>query len=241
MNLSNKMAATSPELCTCPFCGLSFKRLGSHLPLCKNREGRDYEYLLSANTLAKRCKSKKKACPVCNKRFSRLDTHLRLSRSCQVYSSVPREEPINEDTPQQISVPPNPNPIPVTATQLRTLKMPKSDEEWVEVDRAIADSVVPAVLAASTVDDKNTQLCQGVYQLFASKFGCASTHKPRRQRKHARRLKRLTSEKKAKSSFVRPSLPPVIPQSSRSSPTNSTNLYASTVLKRKSSLGPSVV
>ena len=88
LNLSNKMAATPPELSTCPFCGSSFKRLGSHLSLCKKREGRAYQHFLSAKTLAKKTKSKKKACPVCNKQFSRLDTHLRL-----------RLHPLNPPTP----------------------------------------------------------------------------------------------------------------------------------------------
>ena len=57
-------------------------------------------------------------------------------------------------------------------------------------------------------------MCQGVYQVFANKFGCTSTYKPRRQRKHARRLKRLTSQKnsarkqlhQAKSSSADPSV-----------------------------------
>ena len=101
--------------------------------------------------------------------------------------------------------------------QLPTLKLPTFDEEWLEADRAIADSVVPAVLAAFSVDDKNTMLCEGVYQVFANKFGCISTYKPRRQRrqrKHARRLKRLTSQKntarkqlhQAKASSAEPSI-----------------------------------
>ena len=125
MNLSNKMAATSPELSTCPFCDSSFKRLGCHLPLCKHRDGRDYEHLLSAKTLAKRSKSKKKACPVCNKLFSRLDTHLRLSRSCRVISRLPTEDPTHQDPPQQQTIPPcPPHPVPSTVTQLPTLKLP---------------------------------------------------------------------------------------------------------------------
>ena len=54
----------------------------------------------------------------------------------------------------------------------------------------------------------------GVYQVLANKFGCISTDKPHRQRKHARRLKRLTSRKnstrkqlhQAKSSSAGPSV-----------------------------------
>ena len=184
MILSNKMAATSSELSTCPFCSLSFKKLGSHLSLCKLRDGRDYEHLLSAKTLANRTTSKRKGCPRCNKYFVRLDTHLRLSRSCQ----VPRTPPNavlqhQQDSPPQPPQPhPSPQPhvsVPLVATQLPALKLPESAEEWSEVDRVLAESVVPAVLAATTVDDKNDALCQGIYQLFANQFGCASPHKPR--------------------------------------------------------------
>ena len=55
---------------------------------------------------------------------------------------------------------------------------------------------VPAVLNASTVEDKNEALCGGVYQAFSSMCGTFDTqYKPRRVRKHARHLKRLTAQK----------------------------------------------
>lgn len=41
-------------------------------------------------------------------------------------------------------------------------------------------------------------MCKGVYQIFSNTFGRVSTCKPRRQRKHARLLKRITAEKIAK-------------------------------------------
>ena len=173
------MAATSSELSTCPSCSLSFKRLGSHLSLCKLRDGRDYEHLLSAKTLAKRTTSQRKACPRCNKYFVRLDTHLRLSRSCQVLSTPPNAvlQHQLDSPPQPPQSHPSPQPhvsVPQVATQLPALKLPKSAEEWSEVDKVLAESVVPTVLAATTVDDKSNALCQGIYQLFANQFGCAS-------------------------------------------------------------------
>ena len=139
------MATIKPELSICPFCGSSFQWLGCHLPKCKHRDGRDYEYLLSAKTLAKKCKSKKKPCPVCNKQFYRLDTHLRFSRSCQIDTSPPTKDPITEDPiaqepPQQLisASPDSPQipatPLPPTMAELPTLKLPTSDEEWLEAD-----------------------------------------------------------------------------------------------------------
>ena len=62
-------------------------------------------------------------------------------------------------------------------------------------DRALARSVVPAVLAAPTVDAKNEALCQGLYHHFSCQYGCVTFRKPQRKRRHARRLKKLTAEK----------------------------------------------
>ena len=63
------------------------------------------------------------------------------------------------------------------------------------MDRVLAETVVPVVLAATTVDAKHEALCQGIYHHFSAQFGCTTPYKPRRKRKHARRLKRLTIEK----------------------------------------------
>ena len=81
------------------------------------------------------------------------------------------------------------------AVQLSPLKLPQSEEDWLESDRALARSVVPAVVATSTVDAKHEALCQGIYHHFSSQYGCATACKPRRKRRHARRLKKITAEK----------------------------------------------
>ena len=39
---------------TCPFCGKVFKRVGNHLPHCKERRDRDYSAYLAKKTLDKR-------------------------------------------------------------------------------------------------------------------------------------------------------------------------------------------
>lgn len=71
LKLLNKMAATSANVSTCPFWVSPSNRWAHTSPAVKLREGRYYNHLLSAKTLAKRAKSKKKACPVCNKQFAR--------------------------------------------------------------------------------------------------------------------------------------------------------------------------
>ena len=79
----------------CPFCRKSgFKKLGNHLPYCKDRNGRDYSKYLSNKTLEKKARSTSKNnssfCPRCHKRFQRVDTHLKNSAVCR---SIPQEAP----------------------------------------------------------------------------------------------------------------------------------------------------
>ena len=71
-----------------------------------------------------------------------------------------------------------------------------------ESDKVLGRSVVPAVLAAPTVDEKYKVLCQGIYHHFSSQYGYVSPRKPLRKRRHARYLKWLTAEKnKARKQF----------------------------------------
>ena len=193
---TNKMADITPAQTTCPFCEKSFRKLGLHLAHCKQRDGRDYQHLLSQKTLAKKRKSKKQLCPSCGKLFLRLDTHLRLSRSCQQHPAFlepPHQTPIHhldhEPSCTQQSQP------ATAAPQLPSLVLPQSDEQWAESDGFLARSVVPAVLAAPSVDAKYATLCQGIYHHFSSEYGCRLPRKPQRKRKHVRRLKKITAQK----------------------------------------------
>ena len=63
------------KITSCPFCTKVFKRVGNHLPHCKQRNGRDYSQFLTQKTLKKRepRSGKKARCPKCSKTFSRLD------------------------------------------------------------------------------------------------------------------------------------------------------------------------
>ena len=148
------MAATSPVFSICPFCGSTFKNLGSHLSHCKLRGDGEYEHLLCAKTLPKRTKAKNKSCPICNKQFACLNTHLRLSRSCQIHPITIQGKPVQPDHPQQPVIPLHPQGefVPPVTDQLPALKLPRSDKEWIEADRFFAKSVVPSVVAAHSVD-----------------------------------------------------------------------------------------
>lgn len=81
----------SSSMSQCPFCGRSFKRVGSHLPRRKERGERDYTSYLSRQAQRdRRRQPSSRTCPKCHRRFRRLDTHLRVSASCK--RVVPLEE-----------------------------------------------------------------------------------------------------------------------------------------------------
>ena len=197
LNLSNKMANISPPPTTCPFCEHPFKKLGNHLAHCKQRDGREYQHLLSTKTAAKKIKSKKQPCSTCQKLFLRLDTHLRLSRSCQKHESPATLEYVQQPLPTLSHEPSSPElPQPPLAPQLAALILPQSKEVWSESDKLLALTVVPAVLAAPTVDAKHQALSQGIYHHFSSTYGChLPRKKPRWKRWHARCLKKITAQK----------------------------------------------
>ena len=78
----------------CPFCQKRYKKPGNHYKSCPERNGRDYEHLLSQKTIAKKNPKplKKKACPRCGGKFERLETHLRVSATCRVTPIQPLVE-----------------------------------------------------------------------------------------------------------------------------------------------------
>ena len=93
----------------CPFCNKAFKKLGNHLAHCPDRNGRDYNHLLSQKTLdIKSGKKPKEICPKCGRKFSRLDTHLKNSAICkdtQTDSPAPSTDP----DPTPAVIPPSPS------------------------------------------------------------------------------------------------------------------------------------
>ena len=176
---------------------------------------------LAQKTLEKKSKKgSRKACHKCHKMFARLDTHLKNSATCKSVASsiLSPPPPISSDplpspsldphTPTTASTHPTPSPPPVPnnlatdnstshPNQLPPFGLPRSSDAWIEADEILSTTVVPAVLSAPTVDEKNRELCEGVYQYFSQKYGTKRSFRtPRkRPRKHARCLKTVTKQK----------------------------------------------
>ena len=98
----------------CCFCHKDFKSVGNHYKNCPERNGKDYQHLLSDKTLAKKRseKTKKVPCPKCGKQFLRLETHLRNSAVCKS-SYVPFQPQVSQlpspqsQSPSSVSHPPD--------------------------------------------------------------------------------------------------------------------------------------
>ena len=59
---------------------------------------------------------------------------------------------------------------PVPPLHLIPYNHPQSSEQWAQANEELARTVVPAVLAAPTVEQKNMILCKGIYD-YTTKFG----------------------------------------------------------------------
>ena len=67
---------------------------------------------------------------------------------------------------------------------LRPFNCPKTDQGWAEADQHLVTEVVPKVLAASTIEEKNHVLCVGIYSHFTDRYGSRSYNSRGRTRKH---------------------------------------------------------
>lgn len=128
LNLLNKMATTSS---TCYLRGSSFEWLGCHLPQCKQRDGKDYEHLLSAKTKGLNQRRK----------FVLFVTQFFFTWT-HIWGLLDYARLISTEDQQTITS------AMILWSYLHLMK---------NNVRAIADSVVPAVLAASNLDDKNVR------------------------------------------------------------------------------------
>ena len=54
---------------------------------------------------------------------------------------------------------------------LRPFNCPKSEEGWAEADQHMAAVVVPEVISATSVEEKNLALCRGIYSFFSERYG----------------------------------------------------------------------
>ena len=136
---------SSSRTTTCPFCGLSFQRLGAHLPRCNKRNGRNYSVFLSKRAVES--KPGGGVCPKCGCRFKCLDTRLRRSASCRTIASRenPKQRgaaspctalpPMNNTSQSGVTTAPQPadHISPQDAHIFkRPLKLPRAVEEWEE-------------------------------------------------------------------------------------------------------------
>ena len=147
----------------------------------------------------------------CGRLFYRLDTHLRLSAQCRVISSMSIHQPSQDNTPlsesqgqspilvsttlptelgspQVSSLPPNSDEH-ISIQPKTPFNCPRSSEEWLVADEQLSIAVVPQVLAAATIDNKNQALCDGVYDYFSVSYGTQSRGKPRKKRKSPKGVK----------------------------------------------------
>ena len=86
--------------------------------------------------------------------------------------------------------------IPVSALPFKqSLRLPKSPEEWDEAN-ILLSAITPSVIRATTVEEMNTILCDGIYNIISSRFGSqpllrSKTRKPK-PKQHDRALKEVT-------------------------------------------------
>ena len=210
----------------CPFCNTVFRRVGNHLPHCKQRDGKDYSQYLAPKTLKNKSQSRKKAkCPKCDKYFVRLDTHLRNSALCRAIPSPP-SHPVQSNTmactePSHtyLSVPlgeeamfQNSNfaapalvgvnettIIPVASPKVKPhLILPKTIEGWQEANKYFERSLAPAVMLATNPHEKHSVLIEGIYSYFASVCGTKviKVHKSKKRPLHNVSLKEVERKKK---------------------------------------------
>ena len=80
---------------------------------------------------------------------------------------------------------------------LPTVNMPKSDEDWEADNTSLGSTLVPQVLAAQLVEEKNMVLCVGIYNYFSSKYGLRKACHSRESaaKRHNRAFRRLPQEK----------------------------------------------
>ena len=194
-------SASSQPTRPCPFCNHEYKKLGNHLPYCPERKGADYSCFLAEKTLQKRkssVSSKRQPCPHCGRRYLRLDTHLRTSAQCRTINhhsdhpsnsivttgpSVPHIGPLTATSCHNSPSVSSPlAQVTISSSQLRPFNHPQSPDEWQVANEDLANTIVPAVLAAPTVEEKNRVLCEGIFNYFTAKFG-PRTQKARRKSK----------------------------------------------------------
>ena len=168
--------------------------------------------------------SSRSKCERCGRRFKRLDTHLRVSATCREVVQRQQGGARRQPTPPPRSFPSftvasnlnstetlpgnlnsarrlqSADATPPTAFTVhqrkQPLRLPTTPEEWEDVD-VLLSSIVPSVQQAISVEEKNTALCEGIYNIMNSRFGVrpgrqSKNHSRTSVRQHDRALKKAT-------------------------------------------------
>ena len=207
-----------PPTRECPFCGQMFRGLGNHLPMCKERGDRDYSMYLSKKTLENRARgdSSRKTCPKCHKNFLRLDTHIKNSPFCKStekpsasLTPEPTTYPVPTESPSESPLLPESRPFQNHAEENSYSTVPLADNEpatklplilpttldgWSDADAFFTQQLVPSILSASSPDEKNKILVDGIYDYFAQTYGTRKQKSSKQQKKvekHDRALKKV--------------------------------------------------
>ena len=177
-HLSHTLEMDQSSSNCCCFCRKSFKSLGNHYKGCPERNGADYQHLLSQRTLDNKSKGKAKKLPCrkCGKRFIRLEAHLRNNAACKNvtlladHSTLPPQLPA--PPPPEVSTtahrPPPSSPPP---TLLPRAKLPTTPEQWAELDAFIQVNITSDVLHERDVNMMQHVITHNLYSYLVSRFG----------------------------------------------------------------------
>ena len=75
------------------------------------------------------------------------------------------------------------------------MKLPKSNEEWMEVNHFFETMLAPAVIATSSPEEKNSILANGIYDYFVSRYGTKKAQQRRSRRSPTHKVALKTVEK----------------------------------------------
>jgi hypothetical protein len=165
----------------CSKCGRSFKRLDTHLRV--SATCRDVKEQQSAPP-----SSSMNIFPTANlnsvashSNFSTTQPgNLNSSRETSAVSTAYRTANKDSSSPSTLQL------------CKQSLRLPKSSEEWDEANLLLS-VITPSVLQATTIEEKNNILTNGIYDILAGRYGTRNPPRPKkRPRQHDRTLKRVT-------------------------------------------------
>lgn len=161
------------------YCHKTFISIENHYKGCAERNGADYQHLLSKRTLdnTSNGKARKFPCPKCGKRFIHLEAHLRnnvtsttIPLPIEEYtrSAVIPTPPISEtssNAPSSLLVPSSPAPVLLNRARL-SIPLEQLDE----LDGFIQKNITPSVLHEGNVNVLHHAITHSLYTYLVSRF-----------------------------------------------------------------------